>query len=180
MCECRYLFYVLDRVVITIFFGNAVTTPPIFKSFWDDDSEFDIGNFEFEKMTAQAIWNFKITVETKKSKFANFNKMGSYRLQMSRVFQIWSQNLNRTAFDPLFGQNSVENWQNPVFDHYFKPRRSKLNGPRCDGYIDDYCKCYSDSTQNAACSFTLEAQCWNCSTWLRLYWPIRCINVLVP
>ena len=29
---------------------------------------------------------------------------------MTRRFQIWSQNLNRITFDPLFGKKTVENW----------------------------------------------------------------------
>ena len=38
---------------------------------------------------------------------------------MIREFQIWSQNLNRTTFDHLFGQEMVENWENPVFDRFW-------------------------------------------------------------
>ena len=38
----------LGRVVITIFLGNAMATPPIFV-FWDADSEFDIENFKLKK-----------------------------------------------------------------------------------------------------------------------------------
>ena len=35
-------------------------------------------------------------------RFENFNQKGSYRVQMTKEFQIWPQNLNRT-FDPLSG-----------------------------------------------------------------------------
>ena len=61
----------------------------------------------------------KLQWGTKKSNFDSFNNW-SYRLQMTRGFQIWSQNLNRTTFDPLFGPEMAENGQNPVFD-YFVP-----------------------------------------------------------
>ena len=38
---------------------------------------------------------------------------------MAKGVQNWPLNLHRTAFDPLFGKNLVENWQNPVFDRFF-------------------------------------------------------------
>ena len=34
---------------------------------------------------------------------------------MMSEFQIWSQNSNRTIFEPLFDQKTVENWQNTRF-----------------------------------------------------------------
>ena len=44
-------------LVIAIFFSNATNTPPILMSYWDADSESDIKNLGFEKLTAQAIGN---------------------------------------------------------------------------------------------------------------------------
>ena len=45
-----------------------------------------------------------LTLQWGPQKLANFNKKGLCRLQMTRGFQIWSQNLNRTTFDPLLAQ----------------------------------------------------------------------------
>ena len=37
---------------------------------------------------------------------------------MKRGFQIWSQNLNRTIFAPLFGPKTIENWVLAVFARF--------------------------------------------------------------
>ena len=75
-----------------------------FYVFWDADSESDIENFEFEKRPHDPFEICKTTMSTRKPKFENFNKKGSYRLQMTRGFQIWPQNLNRTIVDPLLAK----------------------------------------------------------------------------
>ena len=83
--------------------------------FWDADSERDMEKFEFEeKLTTREIWNF---YNCNGDQFFNdnFNKKWSYRLEMTKGFHIWSQNLNRTAIDPLFGQKTVKNEVLPVF-----------------------------------------------------------------
>ena len=52
--------------------------------------------------------------------------LGSARFARMRGFQIWSQNWNRTIFDPLLDQNTVEVWHIwlfcqflTVFDSFF-------------------------------------------------------------
>ena len=98
----------LGQVVITIFFSAMRWlhhTPAIFYVFWNADSESDIENLEFEKEWPNGPLKFlQLQWENKKPNFNNFNKKRSYRLQMTRGFQIWSQNLNWTMFDSLFDQ----------------------------------------------------------------------------
>ena len=49
---------------------------------------------------------FLLQIGTQKSKFDNCNKKGSFGLHMMREFQIWSQNLNQTTFDPFWLKDS--------------------------------------------------------------------------
>ena len=51
---------------------------------------------------------------------------GFCRLEIMRGFHIWYQNLNRTAFDPLFGQKMVENGILAVFNRFLAK-----NGVKC-------------------------------------------------
>ena len=48
--------------------------------------------------------------------------MGSYRLQMTRGFQIWLQNLNRTTFGPFSGKKNSRERGNQ-FSNVFWPNR---------------------------------------------------------
>ena len=47
---------------------------------------------------------FAIYMRTKKSKFDNFKKNGSFGLEMTREFHIRSQNSNRTALTPFLAK----------------------------------------------------------------------------
>ena len=47
----------------------------------------------------------KLQWGSQKPKFENFKKKGWCMLQITRGFQIWPQNLNRTIFDPLLEKN---------------------------------------------------------------------------
>ena len=38
---------------------------------------------------------------------------------MTRGFQIWPQNLNRTIFKLILVEKTVENWISPALDHFF-------------------------------------------------------------
>ena len=46
---------------------------------------------------------------------------------MTRGYQIWSQNLNRTSFDPLFGPKTVENCQNRDFPELSNILKTRAN-----------------------------------------------------
>ena len=89
-----------------------------FYVFWEADSESDIERLELKKMTARTIWNFEITMGGPKNPNLRILTKKGYKGCMWR-FQIWSQNLDRTTFRPLLGQKTVENWQYPVFDHFW-------------------------------------------------------------
>ena len=44
-----------------------------------------------------------------------------------RGFQIWSQSLNQTTFDPLFDQEMVVNWISLVFDRFCQKEGQMLS-----------------------------------------------------
>ena len=107
------------------FFGNTIATPPIIMSFGTL-----IPNLtsEFEKIDRTDNSKIlKLQWRTKKSKFDNFSKKWSYRLQMTGGFQIWSQKFKSNDIWPHFGEKTVENRQNPVFDHFFCQKGSNVN-----------------------------------------------------
>ena len=45
---------------------------------------------------------------------------------MTRGFQIWAHNLNRTTFGLLFGQETAKNWILPVFGRFFGKKGSNV------------------------------------------------------
>ena len=65
----------------------------------------------FEKIDRTGHLKFvKLPCGPNKSKFEFFDKKGAYRSQMTRRFQIWPLNKNRTIFDAPSGQKTVENY----------------------------------------------------------------------
>ena len=85
-------------------------------------------NVEFEKNDSTSHLKF-LTLQwgTKNTKFDNFNKKGSYRLKMTRGFQIWFKiQIEQLLIKSLFGQKTIENWQNPVFGCFFWPKRGQM------------------------------------------------------
>ena len=105
MKKFAMLAVVLGQVVNTIFSAMRWLHHPFqcLLAHWFRESDIKI----FELGKNDCMDNFKILklqFETKKTEFQNFNKEGSYRQQMMRRIQIWSQNLNQTIFDHLLGE----------------------------------------------------------------------------
>ena len=117
----------VGRIVSTIFV-NAMATPPIFMSFGtlipNLTSKFRIRR-KIDR-TGHLIFFSNDNGGIKNSKFDNFNQKRSYRLEMTRGVHIWAPNLNRTAFDPLLGQKSVENGILPPLIVFWPKRCSNV------------------------------------------------------
>ena len=72
------------------------------------------------------------TWEVEKSKLRNHNKWGPKNVKKVSG-QLWFQNSNWIAFDPLYGKKNVENGRNRVFCPFsavFWPKRGQMLGIR--------------------------------------------------
>ena len=67
------------------------------------------------KKVDPAISKFEIAMEGRKIKMCKSLQMGLESCGIIIGFQIWSKNLYRITFDPLFGNQTVENWQDSLF-----------------------------------------------------------------
>ena len=108
------------------FFGNAMATPPILcplgRWFWIWYRKFRIkknwshGPFE----------NLKLQWGPKNQNFYNLSKEKSCRLQMTKGFQIWAQNLNRSTFAPLLPKRRSETGRCQFLTVLFLPERGQV------------------------------------------------------
>ena len=84
--------------------------------------------FEFEKMTARAILNSKITMANQKIENWVFKrKWDIYAVNDERIPNAVS-NLNRTTFHPIFGQKVAQKWSKTGYCRFstvFWPRRGR-------------------------------------------------------
>ena len=81
------------------------------------------------RIRAKSLKYWKCYRGAKKEYFQFSLMLGSERCTRMRRFQIWFQNWNRTIFNRLFGQKTVETWQIwqfcqflSVFDSYLAKR----------------------------------------------------------
>ena len=112
-------------VVIAIFFGNAMATPDIYMSFGTLIPNLISKMSNSKKIDRMGHLKFlKLQWGTKTSNIEDFNKKGSYRVQMTRGFQIGFQIYIEQHFTPFRLKNGGKRG-NSVFERFLAKKRVK-------------------------------------------------------